>query len=205
MKSAELEKRSIPSSLQEAIVIKEERGSDVKREFGFLILRLTMGGLLAGHGAQKLFGWFDGPGLKGTAGWLESMGFKPGMPWATAAAASEFGGGTLTALGLFHPLGPLATMGAMAMATFKAHWDKPIWASQGGAELPVLNLSIALTLMLTGPGRFSLDRLFGIRLPRTLVAAVAIAEAALVVIGIMPHPQPAATTTVTEDQRARAR
>jgi putative oxidoreductase len=205
MKSAELEKQNIPTNLQKTIVIKEESGSEMRGNFGLLILRLTMGGLLAGHGAQKLFGWFGGPGLKGTAGFLESMGFKPGMPWATAAAASEFGGGTLTALGLFHPLGPLATMGAMVMATVKAHWGKPIWAFSGGAELPVLNMSIALALMLTGPGRFSLDRLFGIRLPRTLVAAIAIVEAALVIIGIMPRPQPAATTAVTEDQRAPTR
>src|SRR5439155_16281523 len=86
------------------------------RDIGLLILRLTMGGLLAGHGSQKLFGWFSGPGLKGTAGWLESLGLKPGTPWATVAAASEFGGGTLTALGLLHPLGPIATMGGMVMA-----------------------------------------------------------------------------------------
>ncbi len=50
-----------------------------------LVLRLTAGSLLAGHGAQKLFGWFSGNGLDGTARWLESMGLKPGKPWAMAA------------------------------------------------------------------------------------------------------------------------
>jgi putative oxidoreductase len=49
---------------------------------GLLILRLTVGGLVAGHGAQKLFGWFEGAGIKGTSGWLESLGFRPGRPWA---------------------------------------------------------------------------------------------------------------------------
>ena len=38
-----------------------------------LALRAVVGGLLAGHGAQKLFGWFGGHGLEGTAGWLGSM------------------------------------------------------------------------------------------------------------------------------------
>jgi putative oxidoreductase len=33
-----------------------------------LILRVAQGSLLAGHGAQKLFGSFEGPGLKGTSG-----------------------------------------------------------------------------------------------------------------------------------------
>jgi putative oxidoreductase len=97
-------------------------------------------------------------------------------------------------------------MGAMIIAIAKAHWGKPIWASQGGAELPLINLTTALALTLTGAGRFSLDRLFGIRLPRALVAAVAIVEAVLLVIGIRTRPQPAATkTTVPAEQRAETR
>ncbi len=55
------------------------------RDLGLLILRLTVGGLLSGHGSQKSFGWFGGFGLQGTAGWLESLGMKPGTPWAIGA------------------------------------------------------------------------------------------------------------------------
>ena len=193
MKRAVMEKQIIPATLKETVLFKGWSESSTMRDIGLLILRLTMGGLLAGHGSQKLFGWFSGPGLKGTAGWLESLGLQPGTPWATVAAASEFGGGTLTALGLLHPLGPIGTMGGMVMATAKAHWGKPIWATQGGAELPVINLAIALALTLTGPGRFSLDQVLGIRLPRVLVVAVAIVEAVLVIIGIMSRPTPAPT------------
>ena len=196
MKRAVLEKQILPAALKKSVLFKGWSESSTMRDIGLLILRLTMGGLLAGHGSQKLFGWFSGPGLKGTAGWLESLGLKPGTPWATVAAASEFGGGTLTALGLLHPLGPIATMGGMVMATAKAHWGKPIWVTQGGAELPILNLAIALTLTLTGPGRFSLDQVLGIRLPRVLVVAVAIVEAVLVIIGITRPPTPAPTTPV---------
>src|SRR5258708_29237740 len=166
MKLAMLEKQSVPKKLKQTVVSKKEKQGGMMRDIGLLILRLVMGGLLVGHGSQKLFVWFSGPGLKGTAGFLESMGLKPGTPWATAATASELGGGTLPTLGLLHPLGPLGTIGAMVMATAKAHWGKPIWASQGGAELPVINMAAALALMLTGLGRFSLDRVFGIRLPR---------------------------------------
>src|SRR5437763_785830 len=188
MKFAVMEKQSIPATLKEMVVPKRRKESSIMRDLGLLTLRLTVGGLLAGHGSQKLFGWFSGPGLKGTAAWLESMGLQPGTPWATAASASEFGGGTLTTLGFLHPLGPLGTIGAMIMATAKAHWGKPIWVSKGGAELPVINMSTALALTLTGAGRFSLDNLFGIRLPRTLVVAVAIVEAVMVVIGIASRP-----------------
>jgi len=196
MKRAVLEKQILPAALKKSVLFKGWSESSTMRDIELLILRLTMGGLLAGHGSQKLFGWFSGPGLKGTAGWLESLGLKPGTPWATVAAASEFGGGTLTALGLLHPLGPIGTMGGMVMATAKAHWGKPIWVTQGGAELPILNLAIALTLTLTGPGRFSLDQVLGIRVPRVLVADVVIVEAVLVIIGITRPPTPAPTPPV---------
>ena len=43
-----------------------------------LILRLAVGGLMAGHGAQKLFGSFSGPGIEGTSGFMEMLGLKPG-------------------------------------------------------------------------------------------------------------------------------
>ncbi|MEA2532129.1 MAG: putative oxidoreductase [Thermomicrobiales bacterium] len=141
-----------------------------RADLGLLVLRLTAGGLLAGHGAQKLFGAFGGHGLEGTAGWLESIGLRPGKTWAVLAGASEFGGGTLTALGLGGPLGPIAMQGAMATAARKAHWGKPIWATAGGAEVPVLYSAIGAAVGLAGPGRYSLDRLFGVRVPKTLVA-----------------------------------
>ena len=41
-------------------------------DLGYLVLRCTMGGLLTGHGAQKLFGWFEGHGLEGTGGFFET-------------------------------------------------------------------------------------------------------------------------------------
>src|SRR5579872_5084108 len=143
MKFARMETRRVPVALKKAGLIKRKKEADMTNDIGLLILRLAVGGLLAGHGSQKLFGWFSGPGLKGTSGWLESMGLKPGTPWATAASTSEFGGGMLTALGFLHPLGPIGTMGAMIMATAKAHWGKPIWVTRGGAELPVTNMATA--------------------------------------------------------------
>ncbi len=90
---------------------------------------------------------------------------RPGRPWAYLAGLSEFGGGVLTALGLLKPLGPIGVIGAMSMATRKAHWDKPIWVTEGGAELPVLNIAISTALMIRESDGYSLDRLLGIRLP----------------------------------------
>lgn len=202
MKFAGMETRRVPVALKKAGLIKQKKEADMTNDLGLLILRLAMGGLLTGHGSQKLFGWFSGPGLKGTSGWLESMGLKPGTPWATAASTSEFGGGMLTALGFLHPLGPIGTMGAMIMATAKAHWGKPIWVTKGGAELPVTNMATALALTLLGPGRFSLDNLFGIRLPRWMVVSAVTVEAVMLAIGIMSRPTPPATAP--SEQKATA-
>jgi putative oxidoreductase len=160
-------------------------------DLGLLALRLTAGGLLAGHGAQKLFGSFGGSGLEGTAGWLESLELSPGRPWAMLAGGSELASGLLTALGLLHPVGPLASLGPMAMAWSKVHAGKPIWVTSGGAELPLLNIVVASTLTLVGPGRLTLDRLLGLRASTLLVAGTVAGVAAGVAAGALSGQGPA--------------
>ena len=165
------------------------------RDLGLLIIRLTTGGLLTGHGSQKLFGWFGGHGLQGTSNWLESIGLRPGCQFALMVGIAEFTGGLLKALGLFWPIGPILTFGPMAVATGTVHAGKPIWVAEGGAELPVTNMSTGLGLMLTGPGRFSLDRLLGIRVPGTLVvlAMAVVAASTLMTLSarVVPEMRPA--------------
>jgi putative oxidoreductase len=146
-----------------------------------LILRLVVGLLVAGHGAQKLFGWFGGPGLKGVAGWLGSLGLRPASFWALMAGLSEFGGGMLLALGLLNPLGSLGIIAAMLMAIVTVHWGKGLWNSNGGSELPLTNLTVALALALTGPGAYALDPMLGIALPQPLTFGVGLV---LVFLGI---------------------
>src|SRR4051794_882625 len=160
-------------------------------DLALLLLRVVTGGLLMGHGAQKLFGSFGGHGLAGTGQWLESIGLRPGKAWASGAGAGEFGGGLLTVLGLGGPIGPIMTTSAMKMATFKAHAGKPIWVTEGGAELPVVNIAGSTALLLTGPGRYALARLFGIKVPRWLSALVMIGATATLVTGILMEPEEA--------------
>src|ERR1039458_10783226 len=74
-------------------------------ETGLLLLRLTAGLTLAAHGAQKLFGWFGGPGLEATGQFFETIGFLPGRRHALMAGLAETGGGVLLALGLLTPIG----------------------------------------------------------------------------------------------------
>src|SRR3970282_1332082 len=140
-----------------------------------LILRVVGGLLVAGPGAQKLFGWFGGGGTQGAAGGAAARGFRPPQVGATTAGLVEFGGGLLLALGLFNPLGTIAIAASMTMAIVKVHWPK-IWVSEGGMELPVVYLSVALAVVITGPGAFSLDQALGTGLSPTLsiIAALVI-------------------------------
>jgi putative oxidoreductase len=138
------------------------------RDTGLLGLRLTLGGYLAAHGAQKLFGALEGPGLDTTATHFHHLGLQPGKAMAALAGGSEFVGGLLTAAGLADPVGPVAIAGAMTVAT-TVHGDNGPMSQKGGYELALTNLAAGLALAGTGPGRYSLDRLLGRRLPKPLV------------------------------------
>jgi putative oxidoreductase len=141
---------------------------------------LVVGLLVAGHGAQKLFGWFKGHGIAGVAGWLASMGFRPGRLWALLAGGSEFGGGLLFALGFLSPLGSLGIAAVMLTTIAKIHWPK-VWATEHGMELPLTNVAAAVAVGIAGPGAYSLDARWGTALP----GGVAVAALALTVIGLV--------------------
>ena len=96
----------------------------------------------------------------------------------------------LTLLGFLNPVGPLGVIGSMAMAAKTAHGGKPIWVTEGGAELPATNIAAATALMLGGPDKYSLDRALGIRLPGWL-APLGLAIILTVLYGPSPDEQPA--------------
>jgi putative oxidoreductase len=115
----------------------------------------VVGGYVAAHGAQKLFGVLGGGGIEGTAKMFDSIGLRPGKEMAALAGAAEFGGGILTATGIASPLGPVAVSGAMSVAT-AVHRKAGPFAREGGYELPLTNLAVAAALALAGPGRLRL-------------------------------------------------
>ena len=126
-------------------------------DVGILVIRVLFGVAIAAHGAQKVFGWFGGYGLKGTGGFFEGLGFRPGVPFAAAAGLSELGGGALLTLGLFTPFGAAAVLAAMSV-----HLKNGFFAMVNGIELPFLYAVSALGVAFTGAGGFSLDALFGL-------------------------------------------
>lgn len=129
---------------------------------GLLMGRLVLGLLLAAHGAQKLFGWFGGHGLSSTGEFFAQLGFRPGRLFATAAALGELTSGLLVAVGFLGPVGPSLMLAVMIVAAISVHWQHGLFATSNGIELPLLYATGAAALALIGPGRYSLDALFGI-------------------------------------------
>lgn len=124
---------------------------------GLLIIRLVVGLTFVGHGAQKLFGWFGGYGLKGTGGWLESIGLKPGTTMALLAGLAEFVGGLLFALGLFTPFAAFLIAATMIVAIAKVHAPNGFWVTQNGFEYNLVLIAVVVGIALIGAGDYSLD------------------------------------------------
>lgn len=129
---------------------------------GLLIARVVIGLVMAAHGAQKLLGWFGGYGLNKTGEFFVHLGFRPGRAFAAAASLTEITSGLLVALGFLGPIGPALMISVMIVAAITVHWEHGLFAANNGIEVPLLYVTVALGLALTGYGRYSLDASLGI-------------------------------------------
>lgn len=119
--------------------------------YGLLAIRLVFGGALVLHGLQKMgnpFGWM-GPDAP-VPGALQFLAFF-----------SEFAGGLALLFGLLTPLAALGVLATMAVAALMAHGADPWVAApgKGSKEAALGYLAFALLMLLSGPGRLSLDAL----------------------------------------------
>lgn len=125
--------------------------------WGPLALRIPVGIIFAAHGAQKLFGWFGGYGLEGTGQWMASIGLNPGYLMALLAGSAEFFGGLALLIGLLvRPAGAVLAF-AMLIAIFSVHIGNGLFMSNNGYEFGLALLAVAVSLMISGAGRASLD------------------------------------------------
>ena len=166
-------------------------------DLGLLTVRAAVGLVFAAHGAQKLFGWWGGPGMDRWTGVIEGMGVRPARLWATISALNELGGGLLLAIGLLTPVAAAVVVAQSAVIVARVHWAKGFWNTQGGYEYPLVLGSVALGLAFTGPGSWSLDDLMPLDLlyqPLVIWMVVAFALAgSLVAIFMRPaSPRPGA-------------
>ena len=126
-----------------------------------VIVRVTTGLLLVPHGAQKLFGAFGGYGLEGTAGWLESIGFAPGLLFALLIGLLEFVGGLMLTIGLLTRPVAAAVIAFMVVA-ITIHLPNGYAWNNAGFEMPLFWGLMALSILIRGGGKYSVDRKIGV-------------------------------------------
>jgi putative oxidoreductase len=131
-------------------------------DVGLLVLRLVLGVIFIGHGAQKLFGSFGGPRISGFTKMLEQLSVKPAKPMAILAGLAEFVGGILVILGFLTPLAALILIGVMIVAVLTVHLKNGFFNTNGGYEFNLALAGMALTLLIVGAGAYSLDSVLGI-------------------------------------------
>lgn len=173
---------------------------------GLLLIRVVVGLLLAGHGAQKLFGAFGGHGLDGTGKFFEGLGYKPGKAWATVAGLSEAGGGLLLALGLFTPLAAAIIIGVMFNTVTSVHGKNGLWVTDGGFEYNLVIATSAAAVAFAGPGAVSLDNAFDLTTagPGWGIAALAVGLGAGVVTEVYRHAAMRGVHVKSRDVQATA-
>ncbi|MGY4102898.1 DoxX family protein [Nocardia sp. R16R-3T] len=150
-------------------------------DLGLLVLRLVVGLTMAAHGAQKLFGWFDGGGLDGTGKLFEMSGYPAGKAMAAVAGLTETLGGLGLAVGLLTPLAAAVLVGTMLNA-IAVRWGGGFFAPKG-IEYEILLTLAPASLALTGPGRYALDRAIPVLRNHRLIFGIAAIVLALVVAG----------------------
>ena len=127
-------------------------------DIGLLLLRVALAAILYMHAAQKLFGWFSGPGLEKAGLIFHGLGQRPGRSMAVLAVTCEAGGATLVLAGLGTPLGAAIAAGTMLVAGLAMTMAKgTVWNAAGGGEYPLVLAAFAVVLGFTGPGRWSVD------------------------------------------------
>jgi putative oxidoreductase len=143
-----------------------------------LVLRFGVGLIFAVHGAQKLFGWWNGPGFAGWQAVMTRMGFRPARPFAAISAAAELVGGLALVFGIATPLAAAALVGQSLVIIFAAHWSRGFFNRDNGYEFPLVLLSGTAATLLLGAGEISVDGAVGFAIAPEV-------RMALLVVGVL--------------------
>jgi putative oxidoreductase len=114
------------------------------------LLRVALGFAFIAHGYPKLFKMREQ-----TAQWLDSIGITPGKFWVLVVGVVEFFGGIALVLGAWVELVGILIAINMLVAMWKVKWGKAGYATQGGWELDLIYLVVALSFLFMGAGAFS--------------------------------------------------
>ena len=136
-------------------------------DLSLLVLRAVVGLTFAGHGAQKAFGWWNGPGPQKWEAAMTMMRFHPARFWAVLSIGVELIGGLLVALGFLTPWATTALIGQSAVIILKAHLPKGFWNRDGGIEFPLALAAGLIAILGVGAGSYAIDSVIGYGLPET--------------------------------------
>src|SRR2546421_8235398 len=121
-------------------------------------IRLALGAIFVSHGAQKVLGSFNGPGLTKFTSFPAPFPFmRPAWLWMGAAAFAELIGGILVLLGFFTRVGAFFIAITMLTAIIGVHWPN-FFANNNGLEYPGALLAMAVALLISGGGHLSIDK-----------------------------------------------
>ncbi len=130
-----------------------------------LFLRLALGSVMFAHGAQKVLGWFGGPGFEKTIQIFSTQMYFPF--WLTIILMiTEFFGSLGLIVGLFTRISALGIGISMAVCAYMNHFKNGFfmnWFGQQkgeGFEFHILVVGISLALIVKGGGLISIDRMF---------------------------------------------
>src|SRR5689334_7988457 len=122
-------------------------------DIALFVVRIAAGIIFMGHGAQKLFGWFDGPGLEATIAQL-------GSPLGYLVAVVEFFGGIGLVFGFPSRFSAAALIVIMMGAIVTVHGPKGFFMQNGGFQYNISLIANLLPTFLRGPGRLSIGQFF---------------------------------------------
>ncbi len=132
--------------------------------WSLLIVRVVLGAIFFAHGAQKVFGWFGGSGLKATIGYFQQA-LKVPPALGVLAALTECFGGAAVFVGFLSRPAALGLIIVMLVAVGKVHWRHGFFLNwsleQGkghGLEMNLALIGMAAAVFVGGGGAFSLDR-----------------------------------------------
>ena len=134
----------------------DARSTSAVHDLGLLLIRIMLGVVFMFHGGQKLFGWFDGPGMEGYIKMIEGMEQVP-MPKVSAylSACTEFIGGLLLLVGFLTRLVAIPLVINMLAAVYLVH--RTAFSGPSGMEFPLTLAVVTAGIALTGAGCFSID------------------------------------------------
>jgi putative oxidoreductase len=135
---------------------KPTSGRDESAGVARFLLRSALVGTMIAHGLKH------GRSLDGTAGWFESIGFRQPRLQAQLSSVVEVGSGAALIAGAATPLSASAVVGTMSVAYRTVHQPNGYFITGEGWEYVGFISAAAIALSALGPGRWSVDRLFGV-------------------------------------------